>query len=358
MIKDRYGVVVAGAGPAGIMAARAAAAYGTVLLCESGALPRYKSCGGMLNEHAQDFLSSLAKIPGELLLDPDHVCFRYVDWDRRIVKPTTLRFVNVLRSEFDEWLLTLLPSSVELAADCPITACTQLGDGVRVELSTHDGPRTVECSYVIGADGARSSVRRAIGASRTANYVTLQDWVSLRGELPTYFDCIYMRAIGDCYAYSYVVPKGERAIVGSVFYPRTKRPLLKHETVLEVLKTDIPQIGETREREASSALCVRSASDVVPGAGRVLLAGEAGGFMSPTSGEGISYAMNTGSLAGQAVAESGNGHALEAYRAATRHISRNISRKLRWLPVMESAFGKYAAGFVPTAIVDRVTHRL
>jgi len=60
-----------------------------------------------------------------------------------------------------------------------------------------------------GADGARSNVRRMLGIGSVATYVTLQDFCRLDGEIEPYFDCIYMRGIGDCFAYSYVVAQGD-----------------------------------------------------------------------------------------------------------------------------------------------------
>jgi len=54
----RYTTVVAGSGPAGVMAAYQAAQRGPVLLVDAAALPRDKSCGGMLNEYSQEFLES------------------------------------------------------------------------------------------------------------------------------------------------------------------------------------------------------------------------------------------------------------------------------------------------------------
>ena len=191
-----------------------------------------------------------------------------------------------------------------------------------------------------------------------ATYVTLQDFCRLRGELEPYFDCVYLRGVGDSFAYAYVVPKGDVAIVGSVFYPKTKRPHEKHDAVLSTLRTNLPQLGEAVKREASVALSIRSPEDVVPGMGRVLLAGEAAGFMSPTSGEGISYALNAGRLAGEAIAASSPEEALAAYAASSGHITRNIRRKLRWLPFMESSLGKYLAGFAPTSLVSRITKGL
>jgi flavin-dependent dehydrogenase len=192
-----------------------------------------------------------------------------------------------------------------------------------------------------------------------STYVTLQDFVKVEGPLEPYFDCIYMRDIGDSYAYSYIVPKGEVAIVGSVYYPRTKRPHEKQDQTMNILRAAMPQIGETVKREASVALYVRESSDVVAGGGRVLLVGEAGGFMSPTSGEGISYALNSGRLAGQAIATAATpDDRLADYTRATSHIARNIRRKLKWLPFMESRTGKYLAGFVPTPVVSKITEGL
>ncbi|MDO8964899.1 MAG: FAD-dependent monooxygenase, partial [Coriobacteriia bacterium] len=194
---DRYDTIVAGAGPAGVMAALHAAERGTVLLVDSASLPRDKSCGGMLHEWTQDFLAPFGGIPREIILDPEHVHFRYVDWDRRIRKATELRFVNVDRAGFDDWLVSLLPDNVEIVGSCGVDAFEQDSSGVTVTLKTDDGTALVRAENLIGADGARSTVRRALGAGSVATYVTLQDFVELRGELPRYFDCVYMRDIGD-----------------------------------------------------------------------------------------------------------------------------------------------------------------
>jgi flavin-dependent dehydrogenase len=197
-----------------------------------------------------------------------------------------------------------------------------------------------------------------LGVENCSTYVTIQDFVKLDGGLEPFFDCIYLRDVGDEFAYAYIVPKGDSAIVGSVFYPKTKRPGDKQDVVVRRLRERLPALGEPIRREACVALNVRSNGDVVPGRGRVLLAGEAGGFMSPTSGEGISYALFTGRDAGRSVAASSNGEAVQTYADSTAGISANIRRKLRWLPFMESRAGKYMAGFVPTPIVSRITEGL
>lgn len=353
-----YRTTVVGAGPAGVLAAFHAAERGSVLLVEASSLPRNKSCGGMLHHHTLRTLAEYGAVPDSIVLEPAHVNFRYHDWDRNIRRATSLEFLNVDRAGFDAWLLGLLPGGVEVVAGCALKGLEQTRDGVSVLLKSEDETATVACENLIGADGARSQVRRLLGIASTATYVTLQDFVQLDGVLEPYFDCIYLRGIGDAFGYAYVVPKGDVAIVGSVFYPRTKRPGEKHDAVLGVLRGALPALGVSVAREAAAALSVRSAADVVPGSGRVLLAGEAGGFMSPTSGEGISYAVNSGRAAGLAVAGSDAREALQAYTQGVAPIAANIARKLRWLPFIESRAGKYFAGFVPAPIVSRVTEGL
>ena len=353
-----YKTIVAGSGPAGVMAAHQAATSGPVLLCDAASLPRDKSCGGMLNEYSQRFIESrFGALPQDMILDPEWVNFRYHDWDRRVLKPTKLRFLNVKRREFDEWMTAQLPSSVRVEGSTAITGFEQDSEGVRVRLKSGSIERVVTCENLIGADGPRSGVRRQLGVGSVATYVTLQDFCTVEGELEPYFDCIYMRDIGDSFAYAYVVPKGPVAIVGSVFYPKTKRPHEKQEQVLERLRRSLP-LGVSVRREAWVALSVRHPGDVMPGQGRVLLAGEAGGFMSPSSGEGISYALNTGWLAGSAVSDHTANEALYQYQMSSLHVAKNIRRKLKWLPFMESRTGKYLAGFVPTPIVSKITEGL
>lgn len=358
-IPDSFHTVVVGAGPAGVMAALRAAQAGSVLLIDQSTLPRDKSCGGMLNAYAQQFLSEFGPLPESLELMPRWVNFRYHDFDRAVRKPTQLKFLNVDRRAFDEWLLSHLPAGVTVLPSTRLADLAQDEERVRVRLTSGESESEISCEVLIGADGARSAVRRALGGTSVSTYVTLQDFCQVDGDLEPFFDCIYVRDIGDCFAYGYVVPKGAEAIVGSVFYPKTKRPHVKHDLFLGMMRDALP-IRESIRREAATALSVRSVSDVLPGRGRVLLAGEAGGWMSPTSGEGISYALNTGDLAGRAVAlcVDAPAQALSVFSRSTSDVQRNVRRKLRWLPLMESRTGKYFAGFVPTPIVSRITEGL
>lgn len=360
--------VVVGSGPAGVACARELALAGNdVLLAEASSLPRRKSCGGMLNEYAQRFLAQVGGVPRSLMLDPAYVHFRYYDWDRRILKPTALRFVNVDRAAFDEWTLSLLPPGVTVWDRATLTGWKQDKDGVTARIVRAGQEKLVHCAFLVGADGARSAVRRGGTAwSQVACYKTVQEFVRITpGTVEPYFDCIYSRHIAPEYGYGYIMPKGDVAVVGSVFFPGTKGMPAMHERALETFARRYP-LGESVRREAGTATQVRTLADVIDGQGRVFLAGEAAGLMSPSSGEGISFAFNSGQRAGRALAaglRAGTGQdavdiARANYVGALVPIRRNIARRLMFFPVMNSDWGKWIGGSMPTPLVSWVTQFL
>ncbi len=376
--KRHYTTLVVGAGPAGAMCAAEAAAKGPVLLVDAFSLPRDKSCGGMLNEYAQDFLHErFGQLPASLLSDPQRIDFRFFDWDRGIRKATTLHFANADRKAFDDWLLHTLPDAVEVRAATRLVSLSRADGGVEAMLRAADdanaAPEHVTCDYLVGCDGPRSTVRRCLPVSQVALYRTLQDYLPLEKPLEPFFDCVYARGLGPRYGYGYVIPKGRLAIVGSVFYPGARRVHEVHRRALEMYRSFYPYRLQAQRREAWTAAQVKSKADIVCGHGRVLLAGEAGGLFSPSSGEGISFALNSGARAGKAIAAAREGatvpgrrahaswdesDALRLYRAAMKPIVANIARRLRYFPVLDSDWGKDLARFAPDALVDFVAHRI
>lgn len=366
-LKSHYGTIVVGAGPAGILASVYASAHGSVLLVEAMSLPREKSCGGMLNEYSQAFLSSVSQLPAGIICEPEWINFRYFNWDKQVKKPTKLRFMNVDRVKFDDWLMSMLPSNVDVLEQTRFCGCTQSAGQVAVTLKSaveaDAGELAVSCDYLIGADGPRSTVRRCLPVSQLTLYKTLQEFVPA-AEMEPFFDCLYSKQIGSNYGYGYTIPKDGMAIIGSVFFPGSKNCLQAHEKAVEVFRSYYGYGSQqVRKREAWTAVKVNSVADIVGGCGRVLLAGEAGGIMSPSSGEGISFAMNSGKLAGMAVATQGKHRgsgeeALECYRASLAPIKKNIARRLRYFPLLNSDFGKMLGTIAPNFVVDKVAHQI
>jgi len=351
--------LIVGAGPSGIMAAYYAAAAGDVLMVDRFTLPRDKSCGGMIHPLSQDIFASMGvKMPDELLLDPDTVYFRYNDWDKNITYDTKLGFLNVDRKPFDEWMMSLIADKAEVWDACSYCGYEAQDDGrLRVHLNARGVERVVTCDWLIGADGSRSTVRKSLGLSPFDCYLTLQDYCLRTGPVDATFDCFWTREVPDL-AIGYIIPKNERVLVGLIYYPGTKRAHEQQDHALEVLRERL-NIGESIKREAWSALKHRSASDIVAGRDRVLLTGEAGGFLSPTSGEGISWAMDSGISAGRAIAAGGApAEVLARHRHDTAKLCRMIAHRLRIYPVMTSRWGKTLLGVTPKPLIETITNHI
>mgnify|MGYP002518136174 CR=1 FL=1 len=371
-IAGRYDLVVVGAGPAGIMAAvEGARSCERVLLVEAGELPREKSCGGMLNLYTRRALEPYGGVPEEMVLDPRWIYFRYFHMDYDVKKATEVKFLNVDRKMFDEWLMSLLPANVDVAASTRLSSVSQGPAEVLCGLNGLDAlgarvPKTVRASYLIAGDGPRATVRERLGIRPFDRYITVQEYVKIEpGELDPYFDCICSKEFPPEYGIGYIMPKGDVAIVGSIFYPGSRDCEAKHEKILDRLRETYPYpLGESVKRESWIAAHLRRPADLVAGRGRILLAGEGGGFLSCTSGEGISFALNSGIKAGRAVAASvaegplSTDGALRRYEEALRPMKRNLAVRMAMFPFMNSSWGKKVACAIPTPIVSKATEHL
>ncbi len=355
-INKNYDVVIIGAGPAGCMAACHLDANLSVLLADSQTLPKYKSCGGALNHYAWDFLQKFNP-PEDILVEPKTINFRYVDWNRNIYRPTGLIFRNSLRYKFDAWLLTLLPPHIEVSSHTSLKGFDFSSNGILVHLTRDGNSLDVETKYLIDASGAGSETRVLLGRLVKEYYRTVQFWVKTTKNLEPFFDCILMNRITNGHAYSYIMPKDAQAIVGSVFYPNSRNVVQKHDLVIETLNKRLGAFGKVVKKEASKALKVSSGRELFLGKKNVLVTGEAAGFISPTSGEGISYALNSGMLCAQAINDGGK-DALKVYRKKVSGLTRNLKRKMNKFTILARPSSRLLLSIVPPSIISRVTMKL
>jgi len=359
--------LVVGTGPAGVLAAYYAAEKGPVLMIDTFTLPRDKSCGGMIHPLSQNILNEISPMPESLLLDPPSVQFRFNDWDRQIIKNVDLHFLNVDRIPYDEWMMSLLPDTVEVMDSTSFTkhevATDADNEGRLVStLRKHGGELVhVISDHIVGADGPRSTVRKSIDLPAYNRYITVQDYCKREGDIDPAFDCFYFAGIRG-FAAGYIIPKDDRVLVGCIFFPNTRRAHELQDKILDRLRERLP-IGESLKREGWIAPRHKTADDVgwgmVSGKGVVFLAGEAGGFISPTSGEGISWALDTGKTVGQIIAQHDDPQEMiDAYRTQTMRLKKDIARRLKIYPFMTSKTGKKLAKYIPEFVISKVTQNL
>ncbi len=324
-------VIIAGGGPAGALAAYHLAAGGVrVLVLEKEVFPRYKVCGAGLTHKI------LAQIP----FDISTVLETTV---RSVIFSSGFKDVFIRRSEeplmhctsrglFDDFLLG--KASAEGAK-------VQFGEQVRevrqhgstVVVVTRD--RELRAHLVIGAEGAGSAVARSAGLYRhigpglawEAEVVTDPFPAGLSGT-------IFLDWGAFPGGYAWVFPKGDHFSIGVGGPATLSRWMMDYYKRLtrfleEGAWKESPGEGLRITRTLSLRswpLPVRLKRGPFHG-GSVLVTGDAAGLTDPLTGEGIYYAVRSGTLAAEACLAFLNGRstALDDYSAS---INRELMTEL------------------------------
>ncbi|MEE6256967.1 geranylgeranyl reductase family protein [Plantactinospora sonchi] len=311
-------VAVVGAGPAGASAALAARRLGaSVLLLDRADFPRDKACGDGIAAHALDVLAELGVPDAVAGYRPVPALRLVAPGGGQVARPLPRPAYTVPRQVFDARLV-----AAALAAGARLHRHPVRRVEVRDGLVVLDG--LVAARAVVGADGAGSVVRRALGhGANPDGHLAL----AIRGYAPAAAGPVEQRIVTSARhwpGYAWVFPIGDgRANIG---YGEVLagRPL-RRDQLLERLAALLPEIDTAAATGLRAHHLPLSTRRPVPGRGRIVLAGDALSLINPFTGEGIFYAVLSGSLAGAAAA--GSPHvAADRYAAALR---RRLGRHLR-----------------------------
>lgn len=305
-------VIVAGGGPAGATAARALAAAGArVRLIDKARFPRHKPCGGAISVRA---LRRFPYLPAALERIPTHWISRlYLESpsgdgvELRSRRPAALM---IRRVEFDGLLVDLArEAGAEVIDGVEIARASETGGAVR--LTARDG-RVFQAPYVIAADGVNSVIARRLGLNprwpRTRVALDMMEESpveTLRSRDPGALWVAYGFRGGEGYAY--VFPKTAHVNVGIGFvldwYDRRDpgAPYDLQRAFVDVLRRRGVVEGASSRKHFTPFLIPVGGPLPRVATRRVLLAGDAGGFVNGITAEGIYYAMVTGELAARAV---------------------------------------------------------
>jgi len=333
-----FDVAIIGAGPAGSTLARLIGNSCRVLLTDrrpfsrvSGPSREGKCCGGLLAPDAQRMLSEFGLgIPKAVLEGPQLFVVRAIDNQQGLERFYQRHYINMDRQAFDSWLLSMVPPNVEIRTGCSFKSYSPADGLFRIELRQGGRAYQEKAKVLVGADGASSAVRRqmAPGVPSPVKYFAIQEWVEGCGSLP-YFTSVFDREISDYY--SWTIPKKDSLIIGAALQPRADT-LEKFERLKEVLSGIGFQFGKTICREGAFILRPMKTDHVFTGQGGIALIGEAAGWISPSSAEGISYAFKSARALAESLHVSPENFQ-EGYRRKTRDLRLNI-----FLKVLKSHF--------------------
>lgn len=295
-------VLVIGAGPAGAAAARRCAEQGlVVVLLEKCRLPRQKACGGAVP----------ALIRKHIPFDLDRCCehrvnilrYRFDNQREKIHRYENTVLYMVDRLKFDHRLVESAlgqhPGSVILKDAFSVTSFEETAKTV---CATGPGGETITAGFAIGADGARGVVSHSLGfKSRRQSVIAVAADIDVSSAE---FERFHKKAAFDmgCISngYGWIFPKNGYLScgVGAWNTPSGKylisrlRRFLRQNLTDESFRTirrrlhPVP-IYEGHRRIASARTC---------------LAGDAARLVDPITGEGIGYAIQSGELAADVVA--------------------------------------------------------
>ncbi|MFE7059660.1 NAD(P)/FAD-dependent oxidoreductase, partial [Streptomyces californicus] len=273
-------VLVAGGGPAGLAAAiRAASAGLEAVVVEPRATPVDKACGegimpgGVAALHALGVRVGGRELRGIRYTDGRHsaeAAFR--DGPGAGVRRTELH--TALR---------------ERAAALGVRVVDAKVHGVRQDEHAVTAAG-LTARWLIAADGLHSPLRRALGLDRPASG---PGRYGLRRHYPVAPWTDHVEVHWSPHGEAYVTPVGDR-LVGVAVLSRDRRPYDGHLAAFPALAdrlADVP--GATTVRGAGPLR--QSARD--RRAGRVLLVGDAAGYVDALTGEGIALAVATATAA-------------------------------------------------------------
>ena len=292
-----YDIAIVGAGPAGATLARLLDKRYKVLLLDRRDLiegeneKRMKCCGGLLAPDAQHMLGKLGlAVPTDVLVDPQLFLVRTIDFDNLQERFYQRFYFNMDRKRFDEWLVSLVPESVDLAMGCRFNSLSEAKDGYEIAFMFENKIFTEKVNVIVGADGAWSSVRKQLYNDNDTfkKYIAIQEWFETDESVP-YYGAVFDSEITDFY--SWTISKNGQLIIGSALEPH-KDAQDRFEALKDNLREYGFSFGKRIRREGAYMLRPRK-GDVITGNNHAALIGEAGGFISPSSAEGISYALKS-----------------------------------------------------------------
>lgn len=335
-MKNYYDIAVIGVGPAGATFARELARIRPdirIVLIDTKPKTGSKVCGGLLAPDAQKVLAQFdLDLPKSILADPQIFDVKTLDLASGIKRNYQRHYLNMDRGAFDEWMLSLIPESVDIING----RCVSVYSGYKITVESSGQKLEISADHLVGADGGASIVRRTFFGSPSKLYIAIQEHFKDTGTPMPSYSCIYDPETSD--SCSWTIRKDGYFIFGGAFDIKGGREAYfrQKERVENKLGHSF---GEAVKLEACLLTSPRSAQDFVLGKDGVYLIGEAAGLISASSFEGISSAFLSGKyLADSFAAESDPDKILRIYKRKTKKLRLKLFFKIPKMQILCSPF--------------------
>jgi len=306
-----YNIVIVGAGPAGSTTAYFLSKAGyKVALIDKSKFPRDKPCGGGLTGH-------VLKRFKHIISDDVIESFSYGGTTYSPSLKNQIRYVSakplttlVLRKKFDYGLVKkAIEHGTDFIGGKKVIDIKVSSDKVTVEL---DDERKISSDVLVGADGVWSIVAKKTNLSEKNPLLSMsivEEYEVKEETMDKYFGKERLGYIHSKFqnlnGYGWVFPKKTHLNIGlgEIAYSNNKKKSNLKEIYTEyisVLKTQkiIPENIKINKIKGGVLPVIPNKKTY---ANRVLLVGDAGGFINPASGEGIYYAMASGEIAAKTI---------------------------------------------------------